>query len=106
MKKTIKAIGFLAAFVLAMFLNTNAIESSKYEKFTLADAISMNSANAECPFWIPPYLCDDNDPPPGGSEDYRTNEPFETSCNGEVMGGNHCVWTMIQMYCTPYHPCA
>ncbi|GAL72910.1 hypothetical protein [Jejuia pallidilutea] len=62
MKKAIKVIGLLTAFVLAMLLNTNAMDSDNSVKFNLTDAISINSANAECPPWIPPSLCDDPQP--------------------------------------------
>lgn len=124
MKKIFKVIGFLAAIVLAMFLNTNTIESNKSVKFSLADAISMQSANAECPDWIPDYLCDDDDDDDVYGE---VSTPITMDCptgektiiwgeypgeyyiryETETRSGTGCIdaQTPGPLYCTPEYPC-
>ncbi|MCR8667549.1 hypothetical protein NO995_07645 [Aestuariibaculum sp. M13] len=115
MKKTIKVIGFLAAIVLSMFLNTNAIES-RSEKFNLADAISMISANAECNWWDPGYP--NCEPEPYG----EVEEPYVDLCYYSLQDPeNPMVWytysyqgegitcedaqTMGPLYCEPKPAC-
>ncbi|WP_203257022.1 hypothetical protein [Hyunsoonleella ulvae] len=80
MKKTLKLVGIVSVFVLAMFLNTSVLDSNTSAEFNLTDAIAMQSANAEgCPWYVPDYLCDDYYPPYGEEAVPYANECIDYS---------------------------